>query len=267
MSAVNGMTDRRIAFYSRVIADWLPDRQAKVLVLAGGENDKNVFVSLGFTNVVISNLDTRPSSDAFAPYKWQLLNAENLGCEDQEYDYVVIHAGLHHCSSPHRAVLEMYRVARNGVIFFESRDSVLIRLLQFLGITQTYETSAVYHNDCHYGGVNNTQIPNFIYRWTEREIEKTISSYVPYAKAKIMYKYGNDQATTPALMKGCVKKLIVTIAMPFYKILVTIFKRQQNLFACKIEKPKLPDDLYPWLMYGEGQNIQYNRQWAERKYR
>ena len=38
----------------------------------------------------------------------------SFGFEDGAFDFVVVHQGLHHCHSPHRGLLEMYRVARRG---------------------------------------------------------------------------------------------------------------------------------------------------------
>ena len=49
----------------------------------------------------------------------------------------------HHCHSPHRGLLEMYRVARRGVLAFEPRDTRLVRLGVRLGFGQEYEIAAV----------------------------------------------------------------------------------------------------------------------------
>ena len=49
-----------------------------------------------------------------APYRWELADAEALPYEDDAFDWAVISAGLHHCRSPHAALLELYRVARRG---------------------------------------------------------------------------------------------------------------------------------------------------------
>src|SRR5437867_13203256 len=76
------------------------------LVLCGGETDKKIFEELGFTDVTISNLDTRMNGNEFAPYKWSFQNAESLTWSDDSFDLVVVCAGLHHCHSPHRALLE-----------------------------------------------------------------------------------------------------------------------------------------------------------------
>ncbi len=263
------MTDnKRISFYANVVSQWIKDRNASTLVVAGGLNDRNVFGDLGFTNVIISNLDTRMQGDEFTPFRWSFQNAESLAYDGCEFDYAVVNAALHHCSSPHRALLEMYRVARRAAILIESRDSLVMRALEALRFTSTYETTAVYYNECQYGGVNNTNIPNFVYRWTEREIEKTISSHAPYASHRFHYRYGND---IPDLVSrernGGLKALIVALAKPAYRAFACLFPKQQNLFACMIEKPVLPRDLHFWITLDGDSEMKFNREWADKIYK
>ncbi len=258
----------RISFYTKVILRWIEDRNSSLLVVAGNMNDRNIFYNLNFRNVVISNIDSRLKGDEFAPFQWSFQNAENIDYKSGEFDYVVVYAGLHHCSSPHRVLLEMYRVARRAIIIIESRDSTVMRVMQRLKFTSSYETKSVYDNDFKYGGVNNTDIPNFIYRWTEREIEKTISSYAPYANHRFHYCYGNDATALASRLKNNkIKSLIVSIAAPIYKAFVFLFPRQQNYFACKIEKPIEPGDLYKWITFDDGGKKIYNKEWAHKTYR
>ncbi len=73
-------------------------------------------------------------------------DVERLGFTDRAFDFVVVHQGLHHCHSPHRGLLEMYRVARRGVLAFEPRDTRLVRLGVRLGFGQEYEIAAVAEN-------------------------------------------------------------------------------------------------------------------------
>ncbi len=117
----SGMTNARIEFYKNTISKWIENRNSSILVIGGGETDRSVFNLLGFANVTISNLDERVIGDEFAPYQWSYQKAEQLSYGDREFDFVVVHAALHHCESPHRALLEMYRVAKIGAIAFESR--------------------------------------------------------------------------------------------------------------------------------------------------
>ena len=103
---------------------------------------------------------------------------------------------------PHRALLSMYSVARKGIIFFEACDSFVMQVAAYFNFTVNYEHSAVYYNDMTYGGVKNTSIPNYVYRWTEREVEKTIRSFYPYAEPEIHYRYASDFPRTLELRKN-----------------------------------------------------------------
>ena len=40
--------DQRLSFYTRTVSKWILDRNASILVAAGGINDRDVFYQLGF---------------------------------------------------------------------------------------------------------------------------------------------------------------------------------------------------------------------------
>ena len=149
-------------FYSETLRRLLNDGwiglNSSVLVVCGGGYDRDVFHGLGFRRVTISNLDSRLDSrrdgSEFAPYPWSLQDVERLRFEDGAFDFVVVHQGLHHCHSPHRGLLEMYRVARRGMLAFEPRDTRLVRLGVRLGFGQEYEIAAVAGNGLRAGGVS-----------------------------------------------------------------------------------------------------------------
>jgi SAM-dependent methyltransferase len=262
------MTDVRSIFYANCIREFLQDTSSSVLVCGGGEFDKSILMHGGFTNVTISNLDTRMNASSYAPYQWKFENAESLSFEDNSFDYVVIHAAIHHASSPHKVVTEMYRVAKKGVLAIESRDSFTMRFFENLNLTQVYEHSAVYYNDGKYGGVNNSNVPNYVYRWTEREIEKTIKTYAPHARHKFSYRYATSFPVSAQVNKnGIVLYVLLKAAQPFFWALTRLFKKQQNLFAFFVKKPSLPGDLYDWLKLDENQNITFDMAWAESKFK
>jgi SAM-dependent methyltransferase len=259
--------DEREEFYRSVLNLRIKDKQASILVCGGGSFDKTVLESAGYTNVVISNLDERMTGDEYAPFGWKYENAESLSFDNESFDYVVIHAAVHHASSPHKVLTEMYRVALKGILVIESRDSFVMRLFEKLKFVQTYEHAAVFYNDCRYGGVNNTDIPNYIYRWSERDVEKTINVYAPYADHNFFYSYSTAFPCTPDLeKKGILKYVFLQLAKPFYWLFVKLFPSQQNLFCFYIEKPLLPDALFPWLIFNDGK-IAFNREWASEKYK
>ena len=143
--------NKRSSFYKQTIGKWIKNKGDQILVVSGGHNDSEVFKDLGFDNVTIANLDERMKGNEFQPFEWSYQNAGNLSFEDNSFEFVIVHAGLHHCYSPHRALLEMYRVATRGIIILESRDSFVMKIISYLGFTQKYEHAAVFYNSCKYG--------------------------------------------------------------------------------------------------------------------
>jgi ubiquinone/menaquinone biosynthesis C-methylase UbiE len=251
----------------RLVEDKVLAPSDSILVVCGGDAECVLFVEMEFPNVVISNLDERMLSDQFAPLDWSFQDAQDLTYEDASFDFVFVSDGLHHCASPHRALLEMYRVARKGIIVFESRDSLLMHTANRLGLSPEYELEAVINNDFCYGGVDNTQIPNFIYRWTEQDFEKTIKSFDPVGKQKFRYFYGvNLPYETATYKKTRLKYYAIKIADPFLKLFTRLFKKQCNSFAMVALKPQVPDDLWPWLAV-EDEAIVFQRAYAQKHFK
>lgn len=237
-----------------------------ILVVCGGETDRSVLSRHGFRRVVISNLDPAPGPDTVAPFRWARQDAERLSYDDESFDFCVVHSGLHHCRSPHRALLEMYRVARQGLLLFEPYDNLLTRLGVRLNIGQEYEHAAVFHNGCARGGVGNSPIPNHIYRWTEREISKTINCFAPHARHEAAFfhamrvPWGQLRAR-----RGKAPYAVMRLAQPALRLFTTCFPRQGNNFAALVRKPELPVALHPWLRQESG-TIRLNVDWLARRY-
>jgi len=256
-------------FYSALLKKLLESRQLSrdmsVLVICGTVKDKKVFSELGFTNVTVSNLDTRAPSDEFAPYSWSYQDAENLDFPDKDFDFVVVNAGLHHCQSPHRGLLEMYRVARKCLLVIEARESVLMKLALRMGMAEEYEVCNVVTEGLEFGGVRNTLVPNYVYRWTEREVIKTIASYAPYAKHGIAFHYDLKFPFGSLVDRHPIYLITAIILYPFVKLAGKLFRKQSNLFAFLINKPALPQELFPWLRLEEN-NIALNMSWIENRY-
>jgi len=143
------------------------DRRQPVLVLGGEQEDIDILTACGFEQIVLSNLDAAGMA----------LDAENIALEDDSYPAVFAHAVLHHCRCPQKAVGEMVRVSRQHVFFVEPNDSWALRMLTRLGFSFPYELAAVAAHEYQHGGMRDGPIPNYIYRWTGREVEKTVASY------------------------------------------------------------------------------------------
>ncbi|MHC4570582.1 MAG: class I SAM-dependent methyltransferase [Planctomycetota bacterium] len=239
-------------FYQNVLNELLTkyiiNKTNNILVVCGGLGDKKLLENLGFSCVTISNLDERMKADDFKPYDWDFQDAEDLKYKDEQFDFVIVRAGLHHCRSPHKALCEMYRVAKTGILAFEARDNMFIRLACFLKIAEKHEISAVGGNNLQYGGIRNSSIPNYVYRWTEREVMKTIRSYAPYAKHSFRFFYSLNLPLHGSLLrKKFPLRFFVMVVAPLIKIFTLIFPKQCNQFAVLVMKPNLPQDLQPWL--------------------
>ena len=262
--------DTHYEFYKEVldglISDGVMAADMRLLVVCGGDADKEVLDACGFQDVVISNLDERMTGTEFAPFQWSYQDAEHLDFADDSFDFCVVHSGLHHCYSPHGALVEMYRVARKGVVLFEPYDNLVSRLGMRLGFGQEYEHAAVFYNDCAYGGLKNSHIPNYVYRWTEKEIIKTINCFAPYGKHRFQFMY---KLRIPyGQLKGRKNKLFffaAVAALPALRLFAALFPKQSNNFAAVVTKPEFPDDLHPWLRRDKD-GIQLNRAWLAQRY-
>lgn len=220
----------------RIVSSGQIARSDKVVVFCGGPHDAEILRSLNFSNVTITNVDTS-YEDKLGGLKWERQEAESTTYADNQFDVAIVHAGLHHCRSPHRALLEMYRVARKAVIVFEARDSLTMKVARLVGFTPDFELEAVSGEGYESGGVNNGPIPNFIYRWTEREVEKTIRSFDPAHVEQIRYFYGLRLPTlrfdrTDRSARRLALKLLTPGAVAFSKL----FPQQGNQFGFAIFK-------------------------------
>lgn len=221
-----------------------------VLVTCGESRDRQAFLDAGIEKVTISNIDDDRNNGDFAPYGWQRQDVENLDLEDGAFDWVVVHAGLHHCASPHRALCEMLRVARKGVMAVESRDSLAMRAAVRLGLTFDFELEPVVLSDGAFGGYRNTSIPNYIYRWTEREVVKTTTSFVPDIVLSHRFAYGyRFPFQRMAMSRNPLKRSAVTALSLLKRFFETALPRQGNQFGFVVRKT---ERLQPWLKRKNG---------------
>lgn len=259
-------------FYEEVLKRFIrkgvmDPKEHSVLVFAGGERDRKAFLHHCFERVTISNLDVRMTGNEYSPYAWSFEDAERPKFEDASFDFCVVHSGLHHCISPHRALLEMLRIARRGVLLFEPYDNLVTRLGTRFGIGQQFEHAAVFYNDCAYGGVCNTAIPNYVYRFTRREILKTAECAEPYGPHRF---YFIHQTRMPwHQLRGRRNGLILLAAItawPFLKMITFLSPTLANCFSVLILKPELPCQLYPWLRMKADRTFDINKEWLAARY-
>jgi SAM-dependent methyltransferase len=232
-----------------------------VLVVCGGTYDADVLQGLGFKTVTLSNLDGSYAGHN-ADYVWERQDTENLTYGDGQFDVVMVHAGLHHCASPHRALLEMYRVARKAAVVFEARDSLMVRTAVMLGFASDFELEAVSGEGYESGGLNNGPIPNLGFRWTEREVIKTIRAADPAHVEKIDFFYGLQLPTLRfEHVNAPAKRIALKLMAPTVKAFVKLFPKQGNQFGFVITKT---GRLRDWLEEKDGK-VRLSAAKAERR--
>ena len=225
----------RFEFYQNQILKFL-HKDKSILVLGASSDEASLFHKLQFKKITLSNLDLAQLKGAekynFKKIKIDFRNLFKL--ENNSYDYIAVHASIHHTSKPHNTLLEMYRIAKHGILIVESNDSFVMRLSVKLNFSEDFEKSALNENT-YVGGVDGSNIPNYVYRWTEREIKKLFYSYQPDKKINIVFNY-QDNIFNEGLSNNLIKKIIITFSYIFLKIIFFLFPKQKNLMSIYIDK-------------------------------
>ncbi|MSU32133.1 MAG: methyltransferase domain-containing protein [Pedosphaera sp.] len=251
----------------RLIKEGVMNTGMRVLAVCASGNDHRILLEAGFKNVTLTNLETRFDIDDPGPHQLASGDVEDLTYPADDFDFVIAHYGLHHCASPHRGLLEMHRVAKYGLLVFEPRDSLLSNLSTWVGIGQEYETAAVALSaDGAHGGWRNGPVPNFVYRWTEREIEKTIHSATPWMLCRFNYAYAIRPPSGAASSSNPLIRASLRLAIPLSRLLALIFPSQTNCFAFAVIKPSLPEGSPKWVRWTDGRP-EMNPEWAQSNYK
>jgi SAM-dependent methyltransferase len=209
----------------------------RVLVVCGGAKDEASLREAGLKNFQLSNIGGS-----------EMIDVENLSYPDGAFDAVVVHSGLHHCASPHRGLLEMYRVAKRCVVLFEPADNLVTRLGQKLGVGQTYEFAAVQGNRLECGGCRNTSVPNWVYRFTASEIRQTINCAAPFGPHHFTFHYRTRIPWRQLrARRNKLPLMLATVAAPFLRVIDAIGPVASNNLAAVIVKPDLPSGGFAWL--------------------
>lgn len=245
----------------------LLQKDSSIVVVCGGPTDKVILEELGFTNVTITNLDQRLEAGTFHPYSWEYQDAEALTFGDGTFDFGIVHQGLHHCRSPHRALLELYRVSRIGILGIEPRDSIWVRLLVKLGFGEDFELAAVVGNGFSAGGLRNSAIPNFVYRWSKREILKTLNSYSPWETPEVVF-FNTLRINWErfSFLKSGFLKTAIRFGTPLLEGLSKFFPALGNRFGFLVLRPYLGKNLKPWIFIEDGK-ASLRKEWLTKRYR
>lgn len=223
-------------------------REDAILVQFAGTFDEQVCAELELGNCTFLNIapDSPSSNIGGIP-----TDAHHMPYESASFDHVIGHSGLHHCSRPHEALHEMYRVARKTVLFVENQDSMFMRLATRAGVVSWHELPAVIAGDYTSGGVDGTGVPNFVYRWTRRELRKTVASFDPAYEVPIEFhsewNLGSGRVSSQVLQRKLhlgderAERLLTT----GQHWLNALAARGGNIFAATIRKDLAR--LHPWM--------------------
>ena len=261
---------------AQVVARAEVSTSGSVLVIGGMQEDADVLRRCGFTNITLSNIECVPVGSASQhDLPIMAIDAESIDLPDASYDTIFVHEVIHHCRSPHRALCEMLRVARGHVIMMEPNDSAFMSLLCRLRFSFPYEVFAVVDNDYICGGVRNSEVPNFIFRWNRHEVYKTASSFLAEymfgVEANPYWDFGieeKDLAYRIQTRIGSITKLIG--AKNFIHVLhlaqavfnrIPVVRAQGNKFLCCVRKEMA---LQPWLMWGDDGQIQFRKSYQQK---
>jgi SAM-dependent methyltransferase len=270
--------------FQRVLEDCVRaeaiDLQGSVLIVGGGLEDADVLRRIGFTRMTLSNLQEELEQFALphldgVELKSVHADVEDMQIADGSYDLVMTHAVLHHCRSPHKALLEMVRVSRRNVIIMEPNDSLLMQAFVKLRFSFPFELPAVIAHDYLSGGVRNSCIPNYIYRWHPRDMYQATASFIPEAEFSLYirrYWDFNIDRSELALRSQTRIGLFTKILGPglflatlrgFQAVanrLPWVGTQGNKFFGCITKH----DALKPWLVR-EGDQIIFNRNYAKRR--
>ena len=244
--------------------------------MGGMQEDADVLCRCGFNNITLSNIEGSPREPG-SPDNLPItaIDAECIDLPDDSYDTIFVHEAIHHCRSPHRALCEMLRVAKQHVIMMEPNDSAFMRLLCRLRFSFPYEVFAVVDNDYACGGVRNTEIPNFIFRWNSHEVHKTTSSFLaestfevhpcPYwdfgvEERDLAYRAQTRISLVTRLMGARNFILLLHFAQAVFNR-IPVVRAQGNKFLCCVQKK---NTLQPWLIRDKNGRISFKRNYQQK---
>lgn len=246
-------------FVKKTIEEFIPDKDASILVCGSAQSERDILSELGYSNCFFTGMDLREKVSAGIASEFE--NVESLSFDDDSFDFALIKDTVHHTALPSKVLTELFRVSRNGYLVVEGRDSMLIRVASRLALTEQFEVAGNFSGH----GVNGTDIPNFIFRWTEREVEKTLKSFAPHFNHHVDYRYHSNYPDGHGFRLA--GRVIVVLLKPVYLLFTALFPRQQNLMAFFVTKPRTPDDLKPWITVDpNSEELIVDREWIKTSY-
>jgi SAM-dependent methyltransferase len=93
---------------------------------------------IDFSPAAVARARERARRGGFAA-RFLVADAESLTFADRSFDVVAVHDGFHHLEHPERAICEIARVARYGVLILDPARAALTRVAVWLGIAVDVE--------------------------------------------------------------------------------------------------------------------------------
>ena len=104
--------------------------------------------------------------------KFDQQNAERISYADNAFEFSLCKEAYHHFPRPYLAVYEMLRISRKGIIFIEPQDPVMkVPLLLFLK-NVLYKFNPALLSKIWKNQYSFEEVGNYVYKISEREIEK-----------------------------------------------------------------------------------------------
>lgn len=255
----------------RHIATGKLEPNGSLLVLGASDGDASILREAGWSSITLSNFSSSSPSDESRSYLE--LDAEDINLPDESFESVAAYEVLHHCRSPHRALCEMLRVSRHYIFLQEPNDSALYNLLRRVGLIFPFEIPAVIANGYISGGVRNTPVPNYIYRWNHSTAYQTAMTFVPerivHVHSYAYWELNHTEFELQLRMDSPIGYLIRASGGPknFRRLLqfseralnaIPPLRKQGNQFFCCIEKT---DQLREWLVR-DRDRVVFNRKYS-----
>nr|WP_246409371.1 class I SAM-dependent methyltransferase [Granulicella aggregans] len=244
------------------------------MIVGGSYQDAEILRVVGFRRMTLSNLQDMASFEPLQMTGVELrtvnADAEEMSLADGSYDLVLAHEVLHHCRSPHKALLEMLRVSSKHVILLEPNDSLLMQALVRFRLSFPYELPAVVANGFEAGGVRNSCVPNYIYRWSPRDLQQTTASFLPESECDFYIRsYWDFNVDREELARrdqtriGSFTRIVgpglFLAGLHVFQAIAThlpwVREQGNKFFGCVTKR----DELKPWLLR-QGDGIAFNRE-------
>ena len=228
-------------FYKRNFLNYI-NKESNFLLISASMYEVKILKDLGYLNFTITYHD-EDEKNQFLDYGFKeninLFKSDlrDLMFKDKSFDYTITNATIHHIDLPHKAITELYRVAIKGVLVIESTDSLIMRLATKIKLAEEFEVSSI-NEDKNTGGLLDTAIPNYVYRWTEKEILKLLKSFDPKHINFLNFDYASDLTnfkTRDNYIENIFLKMLIIMGKTFF----FFFKKQRNCMSIFIDKTKI----------------------------